>query len=94
MQISHHGLIVWELLRDMSVLSIRLIYIIFSILIQKLNNEYYKEEDNFIFLFSLFQKSLGSFILETSNPTLTPQAQLFERFRLLSEPPPKPVGKT
>jgi hypothetical protein len=25
MQISHHGLIVWELLRDMSVLSIKLI---------------------------------------------------------------------
>jgi hypothetical protein len=28
MQISHHGLIVWELLRDMSVLSIKLIYIL------------------------------------------------------------------
>ena len=28
MQISHHGFIVWELLRDMSVLSIRLIYIL------------------------------------------------------------------
>ena len=27
-QISHHGLYVWELLRDMSVLSIRLIYIL------------------------------------------------------------------
>jgi hypothetical protein len=28
MQISHHGLIVWELLRDMSVLSIKLISIL------------------------------------------------------------------